>query len=104
MSKQANIVLTNFGVNDKSNRHKSSIRLIGYLKENNYLKQTLISADSNWQWKNNMLRLQDSQFKGAEKTYSYVFNFIVPALKKMHFTDDDINQMLVNNPRRIFDF
>jgi phosphotriesterase-related protein len=104
MSKQANIVLTNFGITNKSDRHKGSIKLISYLRENNYLQQTLISADSNWRWKSNILRLRDSQFKGAEKTSSYVFDFIIPALKKAKFTDSDIGLMLINNPKRIFDF
>ena len=104
MSRKANIVITNFGVNDRGSRYKSSIKLMEYLKENSFLSQTLISADSNWRWKGNVLKLRDSQFNGAEKAYSYVFDFIVPALKKARFTGNDINQMLIANPKRIFDF
>lgn len=104
MGKQANIVITNFGANERGGRYKSSIKLMEYLKENSFLSQTLISTDSNWRWKGNALKLRDSQFNGAEKTYSYVFDFIVPALKKAHFTDDDINRMLISNPKKIFDF
>lgn len=104
MNRQANIVITNFGVNDRGSRYKSSVKLMKYLKEGNFLPQTLISADSNWRWKGNVLKLQDSQFNGAEKTYSYVFDFIVPALEKVRFTDRDISQMLITNPKRIFDF
>ncbi|NLB16415.1 MAG: hypothetical protein GX827_06360, partial [Clostridiales bacterium] len=32
------------------------------------------------------------------------FDFIIPALKKVCFSDHDINQMLISNPKRIFDF
>ncbi|MDD2413264.1 MAG: hypothetical protein PHR79_10180 [Bacteroidales bacterium] len=104
INNHANIVITNFGANDRGSRYKSSIRLIEYLKKSEFLSQTLISADSNWRWKGNALKLRDSQFNGAEKTYSYVFDFIIPALKKVRFTDHDINQMLISNPKRIFDF
>lgn len=104
MGRHANIVITNFGANDRGSRYKSSIKLMEYLKESNYLSQTLISADSNWRWKGNVLKLRDSHFNGAEKTYSYVFDFIIPALKKVCFSDHDINQMLISNPKRIFDF
>ncbi len=104
MGRHANIVITNFGANDRGSRYKSSIKLMEYLKESNYLSQTLISTDSNWRWKGNVLKLRDSQFNGAEKTYSYVFDFIIPALKKVCFSDHDINQMLISNPKRIFDF
>lgn len=104
MGRHANIVITNFGANDRGSRYKSSIKLMEYLKESNYLSQTLISTDSNWRWKGNVLKLRDSQFNGAEKTYSYVFDFIIPALRKVCFSDHDINQMLISNPKRIFDF
>lgn len=104
LDKKANIVVTNFGGNHKGDRHKSSIRLMQHLKEKNYLSQILISADSNWTWKGNELKLPYSHLKGAERTYSYVFDFVIPALKKSSFTDKDINQMLVSNSKRIFDF
>lgn len=104
MDSKANIVITNFGVNDRGSRYKSSVKLMEYLKEYGFLAQTLISADSNWRWKGNVLKLRDSQFNGTEKTYSYVFDFIIPALRKARFTDYDINQMLISNPKRIFDF
>ena len=104
MERKTNIVITNFGVNDRGSRYRNSVRLMEHLKNRGFLSQTLISADCNWRWKGNILKLRDSQFNGAEKTYSYVFDFIVPALKKGCFTDYDINQMLISNPKRIFDF
>lgn len=104
MMQKTNIVITNFGVNDRGSRYRNSVKLMEYLKNSGYLSQTLISADCNWRWKGNVLKLRDSQFAGAEKTYSYVFDFIVPSLKKGGFTDYDINQMLIFNPKRIFDF
>lgn len=104
MDRKANIVLTNFGVNDRGSRYKNSIKLMEYLKNSSLLSQTLISADCNWRWKGNVLKLRDSQFNGTEKTYSYVFDFIIPALKKVCFTNNDIDQILIYNPKRIFDF
>ena len=104
MDRKTNIVITNFGANDRGSRYKNSIKLMQYLRNNCFLSQALISADRNWQWKENILKLRDSQFNGAEKTYSYVFEFIIPALKKVCFTDDDIDQILICNPKRIFDF
>lgn len=104
LDKKANIVLSNFGTNNKGQRYKATIRLAKYLKQHNYLSQTLISADCNWQWKSNILKLKDCQFAGAEKNYAYVFEFIIPALKNESYTDDNINQMLVINPKKIFDY
>ncbi len=104
MNSRTNIVITNFGVNDRGSRYRNSMKLMEYLKNSGYLSQVLISADCNWQWKGNVLKLQDSQFNGVEKTYSYVFDFIIPALKKACFTETDIHQMLIHNPKRIFDF
>lgn len=104
MDRKANIVITNFGVTDKGSRHKNSIRLMEYLKNSGFLSQVLISADCNWQWKGNAIKLQNSRSNGAEKTYSYVFDFIIPSLKKVCFTDNDVDQMLIYNLQRIFDF
>lgn len=104
MDSKTNIVITNFGVNDKGSRYRNSIKLMEYIKNRGFLSQVLISADCNWQWKGNELKLQDSRFNGTPKTYSYVFDFIIPALKKVCFTDNDIDQMLIYNPKNIFDF
>lgn len=104
ISKKANIVITNFGTSNKGDRYKCSINLMKFLKSNGFLDQTLISADSNWRWRNNELKLRDSQYRGAEKTYSYVHKFIIPALKKELFTDADFYQMLVTNPKNLFNF
>ena len=100
----SNIVITNFGTNERGTRYKSSIKLMSYLKENDFIKQTLISADSNWRWKGNKLKLRDSQYIGAEKTYAYVFEYIIPSLIKIGFKDEDIRYMLIDNPKRIFEF
>ena len=100
----ANVVITNFGTNDRGTRYKSSVKLLEYLKKNGFLEQALISADSNWRWKGNQLKLRDSQFNGVEKTYSYVFEHIIPALKKVGFDEEDIKWMLINNPKRLFEF
>lgn len=104
LNRQANIVITNFGTNDRGNRYKASIKLMNYLKEKGFLTQTLISSDCNWRWKGNVLRLRDDQYNGAKKTYSYIFEFVIPALIETGFTEYDINQMLITNPKRIFDF
>jgi phosphotriesterase-related protein len=83
LENNANIVITNFGTNDVCSRYKNSIKLLQYLKDNSFLSQTLISADSNWRWKGNAIKLRDSHINGVKKTYSYVFDFIVPALKNL---------------------
>ena len=100
----ANLVITNFGSNERGVRYKSSIKLMSYLKENNFIDQILISADSNWSWKNNKLKLRDSQYNGVEKTYSYVFDYIIPSLINVGFNNEDIKCMLIDNPRKIFAF
>ena len=65
MNSRTNIVITNFGVSDRGSRYRNSMKLMEYLKNSGYLSQVLISADCNWRWKGNVLKLQDSQFNGV---------------------------------------
>lgn len=81
-----------------------AVDLISRLKEAGYIKQLLISADSNWRWKDGQLRLRGPQSKGIPRTYEYVFARIVPVLERAGFSSKDINTMLITNPRRLFEF
>ena len=38
----------------------------------------------------------------ANWSYGHVFKDIIPALKEAGVTDDKINTMMVDNPRRLF--
>lgn len=104
MDMGGNIVVTNFGTNKNGSRCKNTVKLMDYLKSKNHLSQTLISTDSNWRWKGNNLKLRDSHLHGAEKTYSYVFEYIIPALKTVNYDEKDIKRMMIENPKGIFDF
>jgi phosphotriesterase-related protein len=62
------------------------------MKENGFLNQTLISQDAGWYW-------VGEPGGGAFRGYTAIFEKFIPALKKEGFTDDEVKQLLVHNPR-----
>lgn len=102
----AYILFSEFGNGNHpiSKASMSVVDLICNLKESGYIKQLLISADSNWRWKNGQIRLRGAQWDGLPRTYEYVFTQIIPVLKSVGFTGLDINTMLVDNPKKLFEF
>lgn len=100
----AHLLFSEFGTNMVNGTRTAAVDLIIALRNEGYIKQLLISADSNWRWRRGEIRLKSSQFQGAPRTYDYVFSHIIPVLKAATFTSDEINEMLIRNPRRLFEF
>lgn len=65
------------------------------LKAAGILDRVLISHDSGWY---NVGQPEGGNYRG----YSVIFQRLLPELKKEGFTDDDIEQILVRNPREAY--
>jgi phosphotriesterase-related protein len=68
------------------------IDCLKFMKENALLNQTLISQDAGWYW---VGERNGGHFRG----FTAIFETFLPALKKEGFTDEEIHQLLVTNPR-----
>ena len=73
--------------------------LVKLLVDRGYLGQITLSVDAGF-WPEVSLRLGVGDPK---RTYRCVFTHLVPMLKKLGITPDQIQQMLVANPRRHLD-
>lgn len=81
-------------LNDKNvGEHLNMIRI---LKENGLLNKVLISHDAGWY---DPAKENGGPYRG----YTTLFEKLVPALKNAHFTDKEINQILVINPGKAFE-
>ncbi len=68
---------------------------IDELRRKGFLKQILVSHDSGW--------YDPSKPEGGEVNgFTAVFDYLLPALKARNFTDEEINRLLVQNPREAF--
>ena len=65
---------------------------VKFMKDNGFLNQTLISQDAGWYW-------VGEPDGGAFRGYTAIFEKFIPALKNEEFTDEDVKQLLVHNPR-----
>lgn len=71
------------------------ISLIRNLKENGYLNRLLISHDAGW--------FTHGEENGGEyKTYTPIFDKIIPGLLEKGFTREEIDQLLVRNPAEAY--
>ncbi len=69
-------------------------RLLKIMKDEGVLNKILISHDAGW--------YDPGQTEKDFKPYTAIFEELVPNLRKMGFTDDDIDQLLVKNPAKAF--
>lgn len=74
---------------------KKYIRQIDNLRQNGLLKRTLISHDAGW-----YTHGEDSG--GNYQPYTAVFNTVIPALRAAGFTDEELHQILVENPKAAY--
>jgi phosphotriesterase-related protein len=82
------------GLND--NNIQDYIKLIKNMKENKLLSKVLLSHDAGW--------YDPEQINGGEyRGYTALFEKLIPLLRAEHFTDAEINQLLVVNPVRAFE-
>ena len=65
------------------------------LKKEKALHRILLSHDAGWYEPG---KPDGGNFRG----YTTIFNKLIPALKENGFTDKDIDQLLVENPREAF--
>lgn len=63
-----------------------------FMKSKGLLARTLISQDAGWYW---VGEPDGGKFRG----YTALFTKFIPALKEKGFNDDEIHQLLVDNPR-----
>jgi predicted metal-dependent phosphotriesterase family hydrolase len=68
------------------------VAFVKNMKANGFLKQTLISQDAGWYW---VGEPNGGNFRG----YTDIFEKFIPALKKEGFSESDIKQLLVDNPK-----
>ena len=69
-------------------------KLLKYMKTNGVLNKVLISQDSGW--------FDPGQPEQPFKSYTAIFEELIPNLEKQGFTDDDIELLLVKNPANAF--
>jgi phosphotriesterase-related protein len=68
------------------------LEFVKFMKENGLLNQTLISQDAGWY---NVGETDGGRFR----PFTAIFETFIPLLKQQDFTDPEINQLLVHNPR-----
>jgi phosphotriesterase-related protein len=68
------------------------IALVQFMKENGLLNRTLISQDAGWYW-------VGEPHGGTFRGYTGLFTTFLPALREKGFTEAEIKQLLVENPK-----
>lgn len=81
------------------------VYLLHYLKDNGLSDHILIAMD--WNFHINELGQVELEDEGkwqetVVRVPSYIFTWVIPALKKEGFTEEDMEQWLVHTPARIF--
>lgn len=75
--------------------HDQHLSAVLDLAREGLLQQVLISQDSGWY---HVGEPGGGQFNG----YTYLFDEFIPALRNAGFTQQQIHQLLIDNPRRLF--
>ena len=65
------------------------------MKQNGYLHKVLISQDAGWYE-------PGKPWNGPERMYTDISNYLIPKLKSMGFTGNNIKQLLEINPQKAF--
>ncbi len=106
MDRGAYILLCEFGSGAQGigKNYNNTIRMIEKIRNAGYINHVLLSADSSWRWKRGKIHLKGAQWGGIPRTYEYVFRWIVPVIKSIGFTEQEIRTILVDNPKRLFEY
>lgn len=81
------------GINDSEPENITHhVECVTFMKKNGYLNKSLISQDAGWYW---VGEPGGGNFRG----YTGIFEAFIPALKKEGFKDEEIRQLLVENPK-----
>ncbi len=78
-------------VNGDSTALYKYVDAIVNLKKNNLLHRTLISHDAGW--------YTHGANEQNYQSYTNIFEYLMPILKEKGFTDEDFNQLMVENPK-----
>ncbi|HEX6226925.1 MAG TPA: phosphotriesterase [Chryseolinea sp.] len=80
------------GINGEAENISQHVAMLKFLKSKGYLNKILISQDAGWYW---VGEPDGGTFRG----YTEIFEKFVPALKREGFTNEEVKQLLVDNPR-----
>ena len=92
------------GINQKPETIDKYIDFLVVLKKENLLNKVLISHDDGWA----VVQKEDGSIgfelfgNGNEKPFSTIIDILIPKLKDLKFTQDDIDQLLVTNPAEAY--
>jgi phosphotriesterase-related protein len=97
----ASILVADYPVSNHTYR-RHLIQLITTLIRKGYLNQIFLSVDSYWQYRTSGMRVRGMlATKPSARTYSYLCDVVIPGLRQRGITDQQIDAMLIDNPRRI---
>ena len=88
------------GVNDRPNSLEKYLTFLSTFRQEKMLERVLISQDAFWsvvEDENNKIG-----FKKNGSPYSAMFDELIPGLKNLGFSEEDIEQLLVINPARAY--
>jgi len=69
--------------------------MIRNMKDNNLLHKVLLSHDAGWY---DVKGLMGNRFR----PYTAIFSYLLPALKQEGITEEEINQLMVENPKKAY--
>lgn len=105
MKRGSYIGMDRFG-DDGKNSLENRVNTIYELCERGFINQMILSHDFSAyiDWgKNSWKETKEADFENLEVDYTYVHRRAVPLLMKLGLTQKDIDMMMVENPRRIFE-
>lgn len=82
-------------VRDRADRIEWFVKTLTELKELNLLDHVLISHDAGWY---NVGEPNGGDFRG----YTAIFTALIPELKKKGFNQEDIDKLLIENPKKAY--
>ena len=105
LSRGCYLGLDHFGFIDYDNNLQNRIQTILKLHKAGHRDQILLSHDlaifmgvfEDWE------QFSKGELFNPKITYSYIFEEVIPLLLKNGMLEKDINQILINNPKQIFE-
>ncbi len=82
-------------VTDNEDNIKNYVQMLQNLKKNDLLDKVLLSHDAGWYDVGNI-------FGTGFRPYTSIFTKLIPALKESGFTEEDIHQLMVENPKQAY--
>ena len=82
-------------------RVENYLRMLKVLKDEHLLSRVLLSHDDGWSVENDQGAIGLKLFgNGNAEPYSTIFDQLIPALRETGFTQGELDQVLIENPRR----